>query len=199
MPSVAFALQEWARLPLIRPKAAGVTTLSRLHFRCGLASCHPLDGMVSLRFDAGLSTDAGSQLPGTLVSPRTGLAPAGCPQLVARLGHDDLLGLMASPWGKDRTWRSLSATVAEDTADLHHCAHTELGDRDARRPAISSRWFAWCVPATARRAHSAKRSRHRRWGSWRYSSSRLGCVRACSRGLRIQAADLAVSQPVVTE
>ena len=34
------------------------------------------------------------------------------------------------------------------------------GDRDARRPAIPSRWFAWCVPATARRAHSNRRPRH---------------------------------------
>src|SRR6202034_3092290 len=50
--------------------------------------------------------------------------------------------------------RSLVAVLWLDTADLHHCAHAELGDRDARRPAISSRWFAWCVPATARRAHS---------------------------------------------
>lgn len=73
-----------------------MTTLVRLHFRCRLASCHPLDGVSSLRFDAGLSTDTGSQLPGTLASPRAGLAPAGCPQLVARLGHDVLLVVMAS-------------------------------------------------------------------------------------------------------
>lgn len=47
-------------------------------------------------FDAALSNDAGSQLPGTLASPRTGLAPAGCPELDVRLhlfpsllGRDD--------------------------------------------------------------------------------------------------------------
>ena len=35
------------------------------------------------RFDAGLSADAESQLPRTVASPRTGLSPAGCPELVA--------------------------------------------------------------------------------------------------------------------
>ena len=46
---------------------------------------HTPEGRLSLHFDADLSIDAGSQLPGTLVSPRTGLTPAGCPELVARL------------------------------------------------------------------------------------------------------------------
>jgi len=43
---------------------------------------------LSFRFDAGISPHAGNQLPGTLASPRTGLTPAGCPELVARLPHD---------------------------------------------------------------------------------------------------------------
>jgi hypothetical protein len=33
---------------------------------------------------------AGASLPGTLASPRTGLAPAGCPQLVAWLRHHNM-------------------------------------------------------------------------------------------------------------
>jgi hypothetical protein len=37
----------------------------------------------------------GASLPGTLASPRTGLAPVGCPQLVARLRHHNLLVVMA--------------------------------------------------------------------------------------------------------
>src|SRR3954451_12951876 len=37
----------------------------------------------------------GPPLPGTLASPRAGLAPAGCPQLVARLRHNNLLVVMA--------------------------------------------------------------------------------------------------------
>src|ERR1022692_3523573 len=37
----------------------------------------------------------GASLPGTLASPRTGLSPAGSPQLVAWLRHDNLLVVMA--------------------------------------------------------------------------------------------------------
>src|SRR6266545_4523793 len=82
---------------------------------CGLASRHPLHGVLSLRFDTGISPDIGSQLPGTLASPRTGLAPAGCPELVAQLRHNNLLVVMASklldalPIG--RAWRRSSGDV----------------------------------------------------------------------------------------
>jgi Group II intron, maturase-specific domain len=48
----------------------------------------PRLGTSSFRFDAGISPHAGNQLPGTLASPRTGLTPAGCPELIARLHHD---------------------------------------------------------------------------------------------------------------
>jgi hypothetical protein len=58
---------------------------------------HAPEGRLSLHFDAGLSTDAGSQLPGTLASPRTGLAPAGCPELDARLHPFNLLDLYGRP------------------------------------------------------------------------------------------------------
>jgi hypothetical protein len=37
----------------------------------------------------------GASLPGTLASPRTGLTPAGCPQLVDWLRHHNLLVVMA--------------------------------------------------------------------------------------------------------
>ena len=73
----------------------GTTTLVRLHSRCGPASCHRLHAMSSFRFDTEISLDVGNQLPRTLASPRTGLSPAGCPQLVARLRHVDLLVFMA--------------------------------------------------------------------------------------------------------
>src|SRR5664280_2844216 len=36
----------------------------------------------------------GASLPGTLASPRTGLAPAGCPQLVAWLRHHNMILLV---------------------------------------------------------------------------------------------------------
>jgi len=38
---------------------------------------HDPTGRSSSRFDAGLSTDAGDQLPGSLTTTWTGLAPAG--------------------------------------------------------------------------------------------------------------------------
>jgi len=83
--------------PLFHPLGqTGTTTLVGLHLRYGLVSCHRLAAVSSLRFDAGISPDVRSQLPGTLASPRTELAPAGCPQLVTRLRHDDLLVVMAS-------------------------------------------------------------------------------------------------------
>jgi len=74
-----------------KPNAACQGTPAGFASCCGLVSCHRLHAVSSLRFDAGISPDAGSQLPGTLASPRAGLAPAGCPQLVARLRHVDLL------------------------------------------------------------------------------------------------------------
>jgi hypothetical protein len=76
--------------------AALVTTFPALGFAAGAAGAGSQEGghegdhkskssgvsqsltqQTSLRFDDDLSIDAGSQLPGTLASPRTGLTPAG--------------------------------------------------------------------------------------------------------------------------
>lgn len=51
--------------------------------------------VVPPRFAPGLSATHGVSLTGTLVSPRTGLTPAGCPELVAQLRHNNLLAVMA--------------------------------------------------------------------------------------------------------
>ena len=74
---MAFAQCPGARLPLVPPRRVAHDDVAGFASCCGLASRHPLYGVSSLRFDVGLSTDAGSQLPGTLASPRTGLSPAG--------------------------------------------------------------------------------------------------------------------------
>lgn len=58
---------------------------------------HAPEGRLSLHFDAVLSNDAGSQLPGTLASPRTGLAPAGCPELDVRLHPLHLFQVETTP------------------------------------------------------------------------------------------------------
>jgi len=59
---------------------------------------HDPEGRLSSRFDAGLSTDAGDQLPGSLATTRTGLTPAGDDGLtagpVASLLSSNLLGTL---------------------------------------------------------------------------------------------------------
>ena len=59
---------------------------------------HDPKGRLSSRFDAGLSTDAGDQLLGSLVTTRTGLTPAGDDGLTARPAtsppQPDLLGTL---------------------------------------------------------------------------------------------------------
>jgi hypothetical protein len=62
VPSVAFAVEVHARLPL-GPRSHGAFTYDAADFAscCGPASCHPLNEVSLLRFDADLSTDAGSR------------------------------------------------------------------------------------------------------------------------------------------
>lgn len=88
MPSVAFAVNVPARL-LLDPtrRRRNYLRRRRLRFMLRTGQSLSLSGLLSLRFDGGISTYAGSQLPGTLASPRTGLAPAGQLELHARLRH----------------------------------------------------------------------------------------------------------------
>ena len=85
---MAFAVKVSARLPLgsltrgFSYDAAGFTSC------CGPASCHPLNGMCCSASTPDSHPMPGAALPRTLASPRTGLAPAGCPELVTRLRHD---------------------------------------------------------------------------------------------------------------
>jgi hypothetical protein len=92
---VAFADEVAARL-LLGPARAGFSyDAAGFASCCGPASCSPPSEALLLRFDtAVLTTTSGAALPGTLVSPRTGLAPAGCHELVARL-HAELLPFSA--------------------------------------------------------------------------------------------------------
>ena len=91
MPSMAFAVKVPARLPL--------DPFTRVSLTTPQTSLHAADRPVatpSTRCRCSASTLAsqptpGAVLPGTLASPRTGLPPAGCPKLVARLRHVILL------------------------------------------------------------------------------------------------------------
>src|SRR5206468_9960904 len=78
--SVAFAVRETARHPLSpRPQAGSLTTLAQASLTLQTARSLPP------RSAPGLSTTHGASLPGTQASPRTGLTPAGRPELVAPL------------------------------------------------------------------------------------------------------------------
>src|SRR6266536_4398383 len=58
----------------------------------------PLQGLCRSASTAGSHPTPGAVLPGTLASPRTGLTPAGCRELVARLRHPPplLLGFLGA-------------------------------------------------------------------------------------------------------
>src|SRR5664280_2020428 len=87
----------------------------------------------------------GASLPGTLASPRTGLAPAGCPQLVAWLRHhnSNLLVVMASK-------------LLDALPDVPFRAHETLA---------SSKVAGWASPA-----HITFAGDRRDWG-WRGMSA----------------------------
>src|SRR5215203_4180213 len=85
---MAFATGMQARLPL-GPLARGFLTTPQ-------ASLHAADWPVAPRpaSTPGSRPTPGAALPGTLASPRTGLPPAGCRELVARLRRGALLSVV---------------------------------------------------------------------------------------------------------
>ena len=100
VPSMAFATGMQARLPL-GPLARGFLTTPQ-------ASLDAADWPVAPRpaSTPGSRPTPGAALPGTLASPRTGLTPAGCRELVARLRRG------APPFGgprRPRCWTHIPA------------------------------------------------------------------------------------------
>src|SRR5215218_10909526 len=91
VPSMAFATGMQARLPL-GPLARGFLTTPQ-------ASLHAADWPVAPRpaSTPGSRPTPGVLLPGTLASPRTGLPPAGCRELGARLPRRSLLSSLRRP------------------------------------------------------------------------------------------------------
>src|SRR3954452_15430382 len=105
--------------------------------------------------------EPGASLPGTLASPRTGLSPAGCRELGARLRHDLSLPVIA-PGLLDARGSRLRACLTWMTAERGGVTPTRggtdrpdtgvrwtVGDRRATHPAA--------VPATAGRGHPPPR------------------------------------------
>ena len=91
VPSMAFATGMQARLPL-GPLARGFLTTPQ-------ASLDAADWPVAPRpaSTPGSRPTPGAALPGTLASPRAGLPPAGCHELVARLHRRFLLSVSSAP------------------------------------------------------------------------------------------------------
>ena len=88
VPSMAFAQTPRARLSLSLLSQA-TSRRCKLHLMLRTANLlHPAS-------DPAFRPTPGVSLPGTLASPRTGLAPAGRRQLVVRLRHDCSFALMA--------------------------------------------------------------------------------------------------------
>src|SRR5690606_15317277 len=93
-----------------RPPSGGIKQRRRrLRLMPPTGRSHAPEGRLSLHFDAALSNDAGSEPPGTPASPRTGLAPAGCPELDARLHPANLLDLYERP----SRWTHLCYAITE--------------------------------------------------------------------------------------
>lgn len=126
-------LQDQRRLPWPSPLCDRLGTLLAVltdgmhHDAAGFASCcgpvsrHALHDVSSFRFDARLSTNAGNQLPGTLASPRTGLTPAGHPELVARLRHPTASTSFTSSDVRPSSWtHHTDASSMPDTASSQY-------------------------------------------------------------------------------
>jgi len=98
VPSMAFATGMQARLPL-GPLARGFLTTPQ-------ASLDAADWPVAPRpaSTPGSRPTPGAALPGTLASPRTGLPPAGCRELVARLRRGALLSVVLGARAAGRTF-----------------------------------------------------------------------------------------------
>lgn len=77
----------------------------------------------------------GASLPGTLASPRTGLPPAGCPELVERLRHDDLL-VIAAPALLGAQKRSVLVTLHAEPFGPHRSGPARAAHRRVLYPAI---------------------------------------------------------------
>jgi len=87
---MAFAHTTRARLSLVPPKRVQIHDAAGFASCCGPAGCAPPTGDRRSTSTPASRPTPGAPLPRTLASPRTGLTPAGCPELDARL-HPNLL------------------------------------------------------------------------------------------------------------
>ncbi len=95
----------------------------------------------------------GVLLPGTLASPRTGLTPAGCRELVARLRRGALLSVVLGARAAGRTFRRNRLALAECTGPA---PVVRGASRRVQQPA---RHVHGAGPVSARRTRRAPRQR----------------------------------------
>src|SRR4029453_9546031 len=74
----------------------------------------PSQGRSTSASTPGSHPTPGVLLPGTLASPRTGLAPAGCRELVARLRRGALLSVVLGARATGRTFLQNRATKGQN-------------------------------------------------------------------------------------
>src|SRR5271156_5754503 len=82
----------------------------------------------------------GASLPGTLASPRTGLAPAGRRELLARLRHGCSFALIAPELLDARDFRGIPRTFGQSSGHFLGCSRDVLSASrsDSLRPSGGS-------------------------------------------------------------
>jgi len=119
---MAFAHTTRAQLSLVPPKRVQIHDAAGFASCCGPAGCAPPRGDRRSTSTPASRPTPGAPLPRTLASPRTGLTPAGCPELDARL-HPNLLSCPDArtagrtphdPAGSDRAkWHGIRTYVLD--------------------------------------------------------------------------------------
>src|SRR5215217_698757 len=119
----------------------------------------PSTGRSSSASTPGSRPTPGVLLPGTLASPRTGLTPAGCRELVARLRRGALLSVLLGARAPGRTFRRnqeadrmrAGGVTLPGTGGVDHGARRGAGSRALRGP--PDRPSAALDPALERRGN----------------------------------------------
>src|SRR6266540_1521248 len=115
--------------PLMR---AFVTTLQLSLHVTDRSVARPQKGLCHSASTTRISPAAGSQLPGTLASPQTGLTPAGCPELDARL-HRTLLSFQRPSYWTHGLFRSRTRRDGS-CPDQHRCLQRSWSARLLNKP-----------------------------------------------------------------
>src|SRR5215217_5890308 len=123
----------------------------------------PSTGRSSSASTPGSRPTPGVLLPGTLASPRTGLAPAGCRELVARLRRGVLLSVVLGARAAGRTFRRnqeadrmrAGGVTLPGTGGVDHGARRGTGSRAAEGRSGGPRSALEAAPERRGNRHAA--------------------------------------------